>query len=589
MKLRTGGFDETSVVLPQYLNAQGIQHIIAPHPTKDGNFWTNLDDYRVILYPFVAGRDGYEVNLSDHHWRELGAALKRLHTAIIPPSITNCIRRETFSPQWRESVETFIVQAAQGAFTDPIANQVAALLRTKQAKIGDLVGRPDRLAQMLQTQSLEFVVCHSDLHAGNILIDETSDTFYIVDWDETVLAPKERDLMHIGGGWMGGWRTPQEEEALFYQGYGSIQINATALAYYRYERIIQDIAEFCKQLLMSDEGGADRAQSLRYLESSSGLAVSSRLLTGPKNHCSTANFIVNAADLHQSRYVYNGIRGTAVSGFKEKIVMTTRTKVTLTPEQETLLITLYAKAQPDNPLFFDPHAQDVLNRIDYDYSRLRVPYKTVILVCQRAKKLDAVTQAFLAEHPDGMVLQLGCGLDGRFWRVDNGRVHWVDLDMPPVAELRRQIFPGSERYHLLASSVTDLDWMEQVNAAGRPVLAVAEGLLMYLSEDDVRRLVLQLREKFPGCRLAADVFSRLTARSATGHPSLKQTGASLGWGIDDPRELEGWAVGIRLLEEWYFSDDPDLTRLNFGYRLAYKLAGAFQMVKRAHRIVYYQF
>lgn len=268
--------------------------------------------------------------------------------------------------------------------------------------------------------------------------------------------------------------------------------------------------------------------------------------------------------------------------------MSTRVKVTLTPEQETLLITLYAKAQPGNPLFFDPTAQDILNRVDYDFARLRVPYKTVVLVCQRAKKLDAVTRDFLAEHAGGVVLQLGCGLDSRFWRVDDGQVEWYDLDMPPVVELRRQFFAASERYHLVAASVTDLEWVDTVTARGRPVLVVAEGLLMYLGEADVRRLVVRLHETFPGCRLIADVFSRLTARSATGHPSLKQTGATIGWGIDDPRELETWAPGLRLLEEWYFSDDPDLARLSLGYRVAYGLAGAFRMVQRAHRIVYYQ-
>ena len=143
---------------------------------------------------------------------------------------------------------------------------------------------------------------------------------------------------------------------------------------------------------------------------------------------------------------------------RERTSMTTRAKVTLTPEQETLLITLYAKAQPGNPLFFDPMAQDILNRVDYDFARLRVPYKTVVLVCQRAKKLDAVTRDFLAEHPGGVVLQLGCGLDSRFWRVDDGRVNWYDLDMPPVVELRHQFFTESERYHMIAASVTDLEW-----------------------------------------------------------------------------------------------------------------------------------
>ena len=120
------------------------------------------------------------------------------------------------------------------------------------------------------------------------------------------------------------------------------------------------------------------------------------------------------------------------------------------------------------------------------------------------------------------------------------------------------------------------------------MLVVAEGLLMYLDEADVRRLVLRLHETFPGCRLIADVFSRLTARSAANHPALKSTGATIGWGIDDLCELEAWAPGLHLLEEWYFSDDPDLARLNLGYRMAYRLAGAFKMVQRAHRIVYYQ-
>jgi O-methyltransferase involved in polyketide biosynthesis len=268
--------------------------------------------------------------------------------------------------------------------------------------------------------------------------------------------------------------------------------------------------------------------------------------------------------------------------------MNEKTKITLTPEQETLLIPLYTKAQPGNPLFFDPQAQGILNQVDYDFTRLRVPYKTVILVCQRAKKLDAVTREFLAEHPNGVVLHLGCGLDSRFWRVDNGKVEWYDLDMQPVIALRQRFYRPGERYHVIASSVTDLDWMAMVKAAGRPVLVIAEGLLMYLGEADVKRLVLALQKAFPGCRLIADVFSRMTARSATQHPSLKQTGATIGWGIDDPHEIEAWSPVIHLLKEWYFTQDPDLNRLSPGYRLAYKLAGAFKMVQRAHRIVYYQ-
>lgn len=108
-------------------------------------------------------------------------------------------------------------------------------------------------------------VCHSDLHAGNILID-ANDALYIVDWDNPILAPKERDLMFVGGGLGGGGRTAQEEEIPFYQGYGQTHIDSVAMAYYRYERIVQDMAVYCEQLLLSDEGGEDREQSLRYFK-----------------------------------------------------------------------------------------------------------------------------------------------------------------------------------------------------------------------------------------------------------------------------------------------------------------------------------
>jgi O-methyltransferase involved in polyketide biosynthesis len=265
-----------------------------------------------------------------------------------------------------------------------------------------------------------------------------------------------------------------------------------------------------------------------------------------------------------------------------------RSTIKLTPEQETLLIPLYAKAQPENPLFYDPKAEEILKQVDYDFTRLRVPYKTVVLVCQRAKKIDTVTRDFLTGFPDGVVLHLGCGLDGRFWRVDNGYVEWYDLDMQPVIELRNRFFPTGERYHLITSSVTDLEWMAEIKENDRPGLVIAEGLLMYLSESDVRKLFLRLKDVFKGCRLIADVFSRMTARSATQHPSLKQTGAAIGWGIDDPHEIEAWSPGIHLIEEWFFTQDPDLDHLSLGYRLAYKLAGKFKMVQRAHRIVYYQ-
>ena len=121
-----------------------------------------------------------------------------------------------------------------------------------------LVDRAEHLAQRVQEQSPKFVLCHSDIHGGNVLIDG-NDYLYIVDWDDPIMAPKERDLMFIGAGVANVWNKPHEEE-FFYKGYGKTEVNKTLLAYYRHERIVEDIASYGQQLLLTTAGGHNRIE-----------------------------------------------------------------------------------------------------------------------------------------------------------------------------------------------------------------------------------------------------------------------------------------------------------------------------------------
>ena len=266
VKLRRGEFNPIAVTLPRFLSDQGIPQIIAPLPTHRGELWAHLESFRLSLYPFVEGRDGFEVVLFPRQWADFGVALKHIHTLQLPESLASLIPRETYPPQFREQVNRFLERAKVDACSDSVAIKVAQLLRDQGALIRDLILRAEALAHLLYVQPDGFVLCHGDAHAGNILIDQAG-ALYIVDWDNPILAPKERDLMFIGGAQ--GFRgvTPQEEEQLFYRGYGPAQVDPAALAYYRYERIIQDIAAFGEQLLDSPDGGDDREQSFRYLAS----------------------------------------------------------------------------------------------------------------------------------------------------------------------------------------------------------------------------------------------------------------------------------------------------------------------------------
>ena len=262
LKLRGGVFDETTVTLPKFLNAQGITQVMASIPTITGQLWISLGDMTMILYPFIKSHNGFEVDLSEHQWIELGMALKGIHTIGLPPEFLRQIQPETYSPHWRETVMRYLVNIGNIVYDDSVAIKLATFLKSKHAEIQHIITGAEKLAAELKKRPLEFVLCHTDIHGGNVMIGENGDLF-IVDWDNPLMAPKERDLMFVTGG-VGGIWYKSEAETLFYQGYGRTEIDPVALAYYRYERIVQDAAEFCKHIFETTRSVEDREQGLQF-------------------------------------------------------------------------------------------------------------------------------------------------------------------------------------------------------------------------------------------------------------------------------------------------------------------------------------
>jgi spectinomycin phosphotransferase len=280
LKLKKGAFDEIPLLIPHFLHEQGIRQVIPPVKTKEGKLWTCFEGYACILYPYIQGRDAFELELSDAEWMELGSALKRIHSLTLPPALQGRLPNETWSPRYRELVRGFLAQVETCFYADPLAAQMAAFLQAHREEIRGMIERAESLAESLRTPGKpaptaesegpkgapkvleqERVLCHSDLHAWNIL-HSPQGGLHIIDWDEPILAPKERDLMFIGGGVGGIWNTPREE-ALFYRGYGETDIDLTALAYYRFERILVDVVEYSRQLLSASGASADREIGLR--------------------------------------------------------------------------------------------------------------------------------------------------------------------------------------------------------------------------------------------------------------------------------------------------------------------------------------
>lgn len=263
LKVRRGGINLPSLAVPHYLKDQGIEQVIAPRLSDDGQLWHSLDEFGLILYPYIEGRSVIDTGMADDHWVELGRVLKRIHTMSLPPSLAEQMQREHFAPKWLDNVRQWQAEGIQEN-QDPFIRTLALIWQEKRDEIGHLLARTDTFVHAQLDSPPEFVLCHADIHTANLLLDG-EDRLHIVDWDETVLAPKERDLMFVTDSGIGFSMGPKEED-LFFRGYGGKAIDADTLAYYRYRWAIEEIGDYSARLLgLLDGGDETKHGALRFL------------------------------------------------------------------------------------------------------------------------------------------------------------------------------------------------------------------------------------------------------------------------------------------------------------------------------------
>ena len=254
---------------------------------------------------------------------------------------------------------------------------------------------------------------------------------------------------------------------------------------------------------------------------------------------------------------------------------------TITGISETLLIPLYARAQETlskNPIIDDKKAVEITEKLNKFFIISNSPLhqqlakgkirrtsnkKLAAFLSIRTRKFDRYCLDFLKRIPNGTIVELGCGLSSRFSRIDNGKVIWYDLDLPEVIEIRKQFFQETTRNHMIASSVLDYKWMEKLPT--KNILFIAEGLLMYLHEEEVKSLILKLQQKFPGCELVCEVENTFVINTLKKERWRKKfqrdhhlgPDAILYFGIQNGADLESWGQGIKFLDEWTVFDDHE--------------------------------
>lgn len=247
----------------------------------------------------------------------------------------------------------------------------------------------------------------------------------------------------------------------------------------------------------------------------------------------------------------------------------------LTGVPETLLIPLWARAaetKEPNPIIRDEKAVEIALQIDYDFSKFNGSWMSQTGVAVRTEILDRETEKFIRGHPEAVIVNIGCGLDTRYPRMDNGRILWCDLDLPEPIRIRKHFFQETRRYRMIGKSVFDYSWIEDVGKAGESesqepqapkapqgpraedVLFLAEGVLMYFSEQQIIELMDTLIKQFPGAHMLFEMFPRMLVKNSDKHETLKKTDARVQWGLRNGKDAEKLNPQIRFLEEWNFFD-----------------------------------
>lgn len=218
---------------------------------------------------------------------------------------------------------------------------------------------------------------------------------------------------------------------------------------------------------------------------------------------------------------------------------------------ETMLQTMYARAvysQKPGHKFYDGKAIEMAEALHYDFSKAGKDALMSSGVLARTLLLDKMVGEFVRQNPHGTVVNIACGLDTRFYRVDNGTIRWYNLDLPETIAVRRRFLREDGRVSMIAKSAIDPSWAKQVDATGGNVLVIIEGLTMYLTEGDVTRMLRIMGRRFSHVRAFLEFMNPWIVRHVR-EKSIEASQAKFTWGIKSGRELERMAPGLRWIED----------------------------------------
>lgn len=266
----------------------------------------------------------------------------------------------------------------------------------------------------------------------------------------------------------------------------------------------------------------------------------------------------------------------------------------LTPIEDTLFLTLAGRAldnRSPHPILGDAYADQIVRELDYDFERFGLSASPIINIAHRAKKLDEVAAAFLAGHQDAVGIDLGAGLDTRAFRIaPPPTADWYDVDLPEVTAARGELVPKRPNVHDVGVDLTDPRWLDAL-PTDRPVVAVADGLMAFLSDEDMRALLDRIVAHFPSGEIAFNGYTPFAVWAARHYHGTKSVAPLMkSSGFDDPHEPERWNPKLRLVKEILLTREPEVAEFPTALRLWTQLcAHSTAVSRRGTTVLHYRF
>ena len=242
---------------------------------------------------------------------------------------------------------------------------------------------------------------------------------------------------------------------------------------------------------------------------------------------------------------------------------------------ETMLQTLYARAKESkkaNHKIYDEKAIKIVSRMDYDFSLADKDTAMSSGVVARTIVLDRMVADFVKEHPDTTVINIACGMDTRFYRVDNGKIRWYNIDLPVTMEVREKYICEDERVTNIAASAMDENWAEQIQTISDCILVIIEGLSMYLSEPDVKQILSIIDRHFSPVTVFMEILNPKFVKKNV-EKSIRQSGAVFTWGTKSGEEI------VRLCPAYHWQEDRSLVEGMVEIAPIYRIIGRIGAIR----------